>query len=356
MPQIDRLFDHLLQEQGSDLHLLEGEKPKIRVHGRLKPIENEDRLNRESIETLLKEICNEERWNHFLEMKDLDFAYDKDETSRFRSNYYYHLHGMGAVFRTIPTKILTLEDLKLPPILKTFAELKSGLVLITGPTGSGKSTTLAALIDYINSRETRYILTIEEPIEFVHSIKKSFFCQREVGSDTPSFAQALRDASRQDVDVILVGEMRDYVTISLALSAAAMGTLVFGTLHTNSASKAIDRVVDAFPADEQGKARTMLADSLRGVCAQLLLKKADGSGRVAVNEILLATQGLSKSIREGNTANIRNIIQAGKSNGMQFMDDMIEALLNKRTVDGLEAYMKAQDKKRFERYAPKGLV
>lgn len=356
MPQIDRLFDQLLKQEGSDLHLLEGQRPKIRVHGRLKPLENEDRLSHEAIEILLREICSNERWEHFLEMKDLDFAYDKDETSRFRSNYYYHLHGMGAVFRIIPTKILTLEELKLPLVLKTFAELKSGLVLITGPTGSGKSTTLAALIDYINSRETRYILTIEEPIEFVHPVKKSFFCQREVGCDTPSFAQALRDASRQDVDVILVGEMRDYTTISLALSAAAMGALVFGTLHTNSASKAVDRMIDAFPADEQGKARTMLADSLRGVCAQLLLKTADGAGRVAVNEILLATQGLSKTIREGNSANIRNIIQAGKSNGMQFMDDVIEKHMNEGLINGLEAYMKAQDKKRFEQYAPKGLV
>jgi twitching motility protein PilT len=356
MAQIDRFFDELLKRGGSDLHLLEGEKPKIRVHGRLRPIESEPKLDRKIIEPLLKEICDDERWNHFLQTKDLDFAYAKDAHSRFRSNYYYHLHGMGAVFRIIPTQIKTLEDLNLPPVLKKFAELKSGLVLITGPTGSGKSTTLAALIDYINSNETRYILTIEEPIEFVHQNKRSFFCQREVGGDTPSFAQALRDANRQDVDVILVGEMRDYVTISLALSVASMGALVFGTLHTNSASKAIDRIIDVFPAEEQGKARTMLADSLRGVCAQLLLKTEDGSGRIAANEILLATQGLSKSIREGNTASIRNIIQAGKSNGMQFMDDMIEAHLNKGIIGGLEAYMKAQDKKRFEQFAPKGLT
>lgn len=356
MPRIDRLFDLLIRQKGSDLHLLEGEKPKIRIHGRLKPIEDEEKLNRKTIELLLKEICDKERWGYFQQTKDLDFAYDKDAGSRFRSNYYFHLHGMGAVFRIIPSTISTLEELLLPPVLTKFTELKSGLVLITGPTGSGKSTTLAALIDYINARETRYILTIEEPIEFVHKTKKSYFCQREVGRDTPSFAQALRDASRQDVDVILVGEMRDYVTISLALSAASMGALVFGTLHTNSASKAVDRIVDAFPADEQSKARTMLADSLRGVCAQLLLKRADGSGRIAANEVLLATQGLSKSIREGNTANIRNIIQAGKSNGMQFMDDVLEQYLDKRWIDGLEAYMKAQDKKRFEQHAPRGLA
>lgn len=356
MAKIDRLFEVLLKLQGSDLHLLEGEKPKVRVHGRLEPIEKEPVLTREIIEGYLKEICEPERWARFIETMDLDFAYAKDEQFRFRSNYYFHLKGMGAVFRTIPTTIQTLEELNLPPVLKTFAGLRSGLVLVTGPTGSGKSTTLAGLIDYINKNDSRYILTIEEPIEFVHQNKKSYFCQREVGVDTPSFAAALRNASRQDTDVILVGEMRDYLTIALAISAAAMGALVFGTLHTNSASKAIDRIIDVFPPEEQGKARTMLSDSLRGVCAQLLLKRTGGKGRIVVNEILLATQGLSKSIREGNVANIRNIIQAGKSNGMQLMDDVIEKYLKEKLIDGEEAYFKAQDKKRFIQYAPKGLA
>ncbi|HDQ45892.1 MAG TPA: PilT/PilU family type 4a pilus ATPase [bacterium] len=356
MAKIDSLFDVLLAQEGSDLHLLEGERPKIRVHGWLKPIEKEPALTRETLQGYLEEICEPDRWARFLETMDLDFAYEKDARFRFRSNYYFHLKGMGAVFRTIPTEIQTMETLNLPPVLKTFAQLRSGLVLVTGPTGSGKSTTLAGLIDYINQTDSRYILTIEEPIEFVHQNRKSHFCQREVGVDTPSFAAALRDASRQDTDVILVGEMRDYETIALAISAAAMGTLVFGTLHTNSASKAIDRIIDVFPAEEQNKARTMLSDSLRGVCAQLLLKRKGGAGRIAANEILLATQGLSKSIREGNLSNIRNIIQAGKSNGMQLMDDVIEKYLAERIIDGEEAYFKAQDKKRFIQYAPKGLA
>jgi len=225
---------------------------------------------------------------------------------------------MAAVFRVIPTKILTLADLGLPEVLKSFAALRSGLVLVTGPTGSGKSTTLAAIIDYINDNYSRYILTIEEPIEFVHPNKRCVFCQREVGSDVHSFGEGLHTACRQDCDVILVGEMRDYETISLALSAASMGTLVFGTLHTNSAVKTIDRIIDVFPADQQGMARTMLADSLRGICAQLLLKK-QGGGRIAANEILIGTTGLSASIRENNIGNIRNIIQGGKKLGMQMM-------------------------------------
>lgn len=356
MAKIDALFDVLLKQRGSDLHMLEGEKPKMRVHGHLQPISDHERLSRPDMESYLQEICDPSRWAHYLESMDLDFAYDKDEQFRFRCNYYFHMNGMGAVFRTIPTEILTLDELKLPPVLKNYGNLQSGLVLVTGPTGSGKSTTLAAIIDYINTNDSRYILTIEEPIEFVHKSKKSFFCQREVGVDSPSFVAALRDSSRQDVDVILVGEMRDHVTIALAISAAAMGSLVFGTLHTNSASKAIDRIIDVFPSEEQSKARSMLSDSLRGVCAQLLLKTKDGKGRVAANEILIGTQGLAKSIREGNIANVRNIIQGGKSNGMQLMDDVIEAYLKKGQIDGEEAYFKAQDKKRFIQFAPKGLA
>lgn len=353
MALIDPLCEILIQEGGSDIHLLEGQKPKIRRHGNLVALEKEPVLDSNGIRQLLREICPTERWNHFLKERDLDFAYAMDGKARFRVNYYYQVHGIGAVMRIIPTQIQTLQELNLPPVLKQFAELRSGLVLVTGPTGSGKSTTLAAIIDYINRNDSRYILTIEEPIEFVHANRKSVFCQREVGVDVKSFGEALRIAVRQDCDVILVGEMRDYETISLALSAASMGTLVFGTLHTNSAIKTIDRIIDAFPSDEQSKARTLLADSLRGICSQLLLKKKDGKGRVATLEILLGTQGLSSSIREGNNANIRNIIQAGKNNGMQLMDDAIEAVLKQGLVDGEEAYMKAHDKERFTHFAPK---
>ncbi|MBN1782001.1 PilT/PilU family type 4a pilus ATPase [bacterium] len=352
MPLIDQLCDRMLEMRASDLHLLQGQKPKLRVHGHLQAIEDEPVLDKDRIKQMLEEICESWRWEKYLENMDIDFAYGLGDRGRFRVNYYYQMHGMGAVLRTIPTKIMTIEELNLPPVLKNFAKLRSGLVLMTGPTGSGKSTTLAAIIDYINTNESRYILTIEEPIEFVHPNKKSVFCQREVGKDTHSFASGLKTGARQNADVILVGEMRDYETISLALAAASMGSLVFGTLHTNSASKTVDRIIDVFPPDEQNKARTMLADTLRGVCSQMLLRSRDGTGRVAANEILLATQGLSSNIREGNNANIRNIIMAGKSNGMQLMDDAIEGFYKKGIISGEEGYLKANDKKRFEQFAP----
>jgi twitching motility protein PilT len=346
MAKIDRLFDLMIASGASDLHLLQGQPPKIREHGRMVALDGEAAIDEENMISYLKEICVPERWAHFLQHHDLDFAYEKDANARFRANYYGQLHGLGAVFRIIPTKILTLEDLHLPAVLKSFAALRSGLVLITGPTGSGKSTTLAAIIDYINDTSSRYILTIEEPIEFVHPNKNSVFCQREVGTDVHSFGAGLHTACRQDCDVILVGEMRDYETISLALSAASMGTLVFGTLHTNSAVKTIDRIIDVFPVDQQGMARTMLADSLRGICAQLLLKK-QGGGRIAANEILVGTTGLAASIRENNISNIRNIIQGGKNQGMQMMDDVLADYLQQELIAPEEAYLKAQDKNRF---------
>ena len=349
MVKIKRLFERLLQEEGSDLHLLEGQRPKIRQHGQLIHLEDHPELDTHTIRTYLQDICGEGQWSQFQETRDLDFAYDLGEKARFRVNYYFQAHGLGAVFRTIPTRIMTIDELNLPPILKIFAQQRSGLVLVTGPTGSGKSTTLAALLDYINQRFERYILTIEEPIEFVHPNKKSIFCQREVGKDVKSFADALRSAPRQDCDVILVGEMRDYETISLAISAASMGKLVLGTLHTNSAIKTVDRIIDVYPADEQWKARNMLADGLYGVCAQILLRRTGDKGRVAAHEILINTQGLASSIREGNTSNIRNIIQGGKSMGMKLMDDAIEVLLQEGVIDAQEAYMKAHDKERFER-------
>lgn len=348
MAKLDRLFDELLQNEGSDLHLLEGQKPKIRQYGSLIHLDDEPVLDSETLSEYLQEICTPNEWGHFLEHRDLDFAYDKGD-SRFRANYYYQHHGMGAVFRTVPHKILSLDDLGLPPVLKVFAQQRSGLILVTGPTGSGKSTTLAAILDYINTHYSRYILTIEEPIEFVHPNKKSIFCQREVGRDVGSFAEALRSATRLDCDVILVGEMRDYETISLAVSAASMGKLVFGTLHTNSAIKTVDRIIDVYPAAEQWKARNMLADSLYGVCAQILLQKSGGKGRVAANEILINVQGLSTSIREGNTTNIRNIIQSGKQLGMIMMDEAIQQLLLIGDVDQEEAYMKAHEKRGFEK-------
>lgn len=347
MAKIDTLFDALLSAQGSDLHMAEGQPPKIRCQGRLTKLPHPV-LTADMMREYLEEICTPERWQQFLQSGDLDFAHTFGDNARFRTNYFYQAHGMGAVFRTIPTVINTLEDLGLPPVLKTLSLLRSGLVLVTGPTGSGKSTTLAAIIDLINDTSARHILTIEEPIEFVYRNKKSIICQREVGMHVNSFAHGLRTVGRQDCDVILVGEMRDYETISLAVSAATTGTLVFATLHTNSAVKTVDRIIDAFPAGQQAQIRTMLADSLKGVCAQILLRSADERGRIACSEILLSNSALANSIREGKTPNIRNVIQAGRGQGMQLMDDAIQKLLSEQKITAEEAYMKATDKSRFQ--------
>ncbi|OFZ51719.1 MAG: type IV pili twitching motility protein PilT [Bdellovibrionales bacterium RIFOXYC1_FULL_54_43] len=346
MAKIDRLFDKMLSSRASDLHMTEGQKPKIRLHGSIVAFEDEPVLDKRTIQELLREICVPQRWEKYLACKDIDFAYDKDAKSRFRCNYYYQVHGMGAVFRIIPTKIMTLEELNLPKVLKQFASFRSGLVLVTGPTGSGKSTTLASVMNHINERQHRYILTIEEPIEFVHPNKKSFFCQREVGVDLSSFAEGLRVAGRQDCDVVLVGEMRDFETISLALSAAAKGLLVFGTLHTNSAIRTVDRIIDVFPPALHGMARSILADTLRGICAQLLIKKS-GGGRVAVNEILMEAPGMASSIREGNIANLQNIMLAGQNRGMRLMDDALLELVRDGKVDTEDAFLLAEDKDGF---------
>ena len=351
VPKIHNLFNTMMNASGSDLHMAEGQPPKIRVHGRMMKLDHPD-LTYQSIREYLQEICPPERWTFFMGNLDLDFAYAMEDKARFRANYFNQSKGLAAVFRTIPAKIKTFEQLNLPQVLKTFGQMRSGLILVTGPTGSGKSTTLAALVDYINETSARHIVTIEEPIEFVHQNKKCVLCQREVGIDVNSFADGLRTACRQDCDVVLVGEMRDMETIALAVTAAAMGTLVFGTLHTNSAVKTIDRIIDVFPAEQQPQIRSMVADSLKGVCAQLLLKTADGKGRVATNEILVANSALSATIREGNTGNIRNIIQGGGQQGMQLMDDCINKFLQAGKIAGHEAYMKATEKSRFAAHAP----
>jgi twitching motility protein PilT len=275
-----------------------------------------------------------------------------DTASRFRCNYLKQANGYGAVFRLIPMRIATLEELGIPPVVKEFGHLRGGLVLVTGPTGSGKSTTLAALVDYINEDFPRHIVTIEEPIEFVHDNKRSIITQREVPGDAESFPTGLKAALREDADIVLVGEMRDLETVSLALTAAETGLLVFGTLHTNNARKTVDRMVDVFPASRQAQARAMLANSLRGVLAQLLLKKADGSGRIAVNEILIANAAVSAIIREGATQKLQDVIVSGRGQGMQFMDDAIWALFQQGVVSAHEAFMKAIDKNRFKKSLP----
>ncbi len=343
---IDDLFDVIVQNRASDLHLQEGQPPKMRVHGDITKIRDEV-LTHAEMDQMLSEVVGPKRWETFVKKGDADCAYELNKDSRFRCNLHRQLHGLGGIFRLIPNKIATLEELNVPSVIKRFANIKGGLVLVTGPTGSGKSTTLAALIDYINSSYARHIITIEEPIEFVHNNKLSIITQREVGEDTPSFADGLKNAMREDADVVLVGEMRDLETIALALTAAETGLLVFGTLHTNNARKTVDRMIDVFPSSQQPQVRTMLSASLRGIVAQLLMKKADGKGRVAVNEILIANNAVSSIIREGAVEKLTDVLISGKSEGMQFMDDAINTLLQNGTVNAQEAYMKAIDKARF---------
>lgn len=351
MAYIDQFFEVLIEAGASDLHLGEGQPPKIRRHGDIVPIRDEI-ITHEEAAYMLSEIAGPQRWAQYEERGDLDFAYEMNEDSRFRCNFLKQANGYGAVFRLIPTKILTLEQLGVPPVIKEFGALRGGLVLVTGPTGSGKSTTLAALIDYINTNFSRHVVTIEEPIEFVHRNKKSIITQREVPENSVSFPAGLKAALREDADIVLVGEMRDLETISLALTAAETGLLVFGTLHTNNARKTVDRMIDVFPSDQQSQVRTMLSASLRGVIAQLLLKRHDKPGRLAVNEILVGNNAVSAIIREGATQKLQDVIVAGKGQGMQFMDDAIWHVMQQGMVSPHEAYMKAIDKGRFKVFLP----
>src|SRR5213596_4297921 len=351
MAYIDQFLQIVVRQGGSDLHIGERQPPKIRTHGDIMPIRDEP-ISRKEATRMLSEICGPQNWELFQERGDLDFAYEMDEASRFRSNYFKQSNGYAAAFRLIPTKISSLEELGVPVVIKEFAYLRGGLVLVTGPTGSGKTTTQAALIDYINQNFPKHVVTIEEPIEFVHDNKRSTITQREVPGDSSSFPVGLKAALREDTDIVLVGEMRHLETVSLALTAAETGLLVFGTLHTNNARKTVDRMVDVFPAARQPQARAMLANSLRGVLAQLLLKKADGSGRVAVNEILVANAAVSAIIREGATQKLQDVIVSGRAQGMQFMDDAIWALLQQGIVSPHEAFMKAIDKNRFKPFLP----
>ena len=345
-PRINTYLRQMLDLGGSDLHLSINFPPKARIHGNIVPLTDEI-LTPEDMEVLMREIClPAKRWDMFMERRDLDFAHEIPGVARFRCNFMYNYHGMACVLRQIPSKILTLDDLKLPEVLKEICTYKSGLVLVTGPTGSGKSTTLAAMIDFINENYSKHIITIEDPIEFVHQNKYCTIVHREVGIHSPSFPQALRGAMRSDPDIVLIGEMRDNETIRLGLTCAAMGMLVFATLHTNNAPKTIDRVIDAFPADEQAQIRTMLAESLKAIVSQLLCRKKNG-GRVAVHEVLLWTEGLPNTIREGQISNIRTIIDAGVGRGMRSMDNSIQAQYDAGLISAEEAYMKASDKGRF---------
>ena len=352
MANLDRLLRYLKDHKGSDLHLAAGRPPRVRVHGKLTEVEGGPVLDDAALRKLLKEVAADYRWEDFEKTHDADFAYGLEGVGRFRANYFEQQSGAGAVFRIIPENIVRAEELNLPPAVQRLADLRQGLVVVTGPTGSGKSTTLAAIIDKINRENSRHIVTIEDPVEFVHQNQKSVLSHREVGYHTTGFAPALRAAVRQDADVVMVGEMRDRETIALAITAAEMGMLVFGTLHTNSAAKTIDRIIDAFPASEQPQVRLSLSESIAAVVAQLLLPTADGKGRIAVHEILLRTQGLPNLIREGNIQMLASVIQGGKNEGMQAMDDMLFALATANKINGRDAYMKANDKARFEKFAP----
>lgn len=348
MAKIDHYFQMLKEAGASDLHLIVGAPPKLRIHGELEPIPGEAVLIQETMEELLFEIIDPQQKARFQKTHDLDFAYGLEGVARFRCNFLLHKMGIGAVFRIIPEKIKTISELNLPKALERFAHIPSGLVLVTGPTGSGKSTTLAAIIDLINATYNRHILTIEDPIEFVHPNKKCLITQREIGQDTRSFANALRAAGREDADVVLVGEMRDLETIALAITLAEMGQLVFGTLHTNSAAKTIDRVTDVFPPEQQPQVRMMLADSLKGIVSQQLVRTKDGKNRAAVLEILFGSTALSNIVREGKTQQIVSILQGGKTEGMQSLDVALMELINKGIITPDEAHRKAQDKKAFE--------
>jgi twitching motility protein PilT len=355
MARIDSLLKHLRKSNGSDLHLAAGIAPRMRGRGRLSTIQGTRDLDDADLRSMMREMVTAEQWHDYETKLELDFAYGLVGVGRFRGNFFYQENGAGAVFRLIPEEVKTLESLKMPAAVETFAHLRSGLVLVTGPTGSGKSTTLAAIIDKINATYDRHILTIEDPVEFVHKNQRSMVSQREVGAHTKSFESALRAALRENPDVILVGELRGR-EVELALAAAEMGALVFGTLHTNSAAKTIDRLIDIFPTDEQEQIRMSLSEALAGVVSQLLIPTADGQGRVAAIELLMKTTGLPNIIREGNTPQLLSMMQGGRSVGMQTMDDALEGLVRKGIIHPKDALQRVLDKPRFEQMLKEGMA
>jgi len=346
MAQIDSFFKFMKEQGASDLHLSTGNPPMLRIHGELVRIDM-PALENDHLKSLVYEIAPESKIKQYEETGDVDFGYEFPGFARYRANFFNQKAGIAAVFRLIPSKVLTFEDLNLPPVLKRFTQLKKGIVLVTGPTGSGKSTTLAAMMDYANLHRKDHIITIEDPIEFVHRSQQSLVNHREVGLHTKSFAAALRGALREDPDIILVGEMRDLETIDLALTAAATGHLVFGTLHTPSAPKTIDRVIDVFPANQQNQIRASLSESLKGVVAQTLMKRVDKPGRCAAIEVLVVDTPIANLIRENKTHQIPGMMQVGKKKGNQTLDDAITEHLKAGRISPEEAYDKAIEKKKF---------
>lgn len=349
MAKIDAFFKLMLEQGASDLHLTTGSQPILRIRGEMERVKYKE-LDNDELKAMLYEIAPEHKIKIFEETGDIDFAYEIPGAARFRSNFFMQKHGIGAVFRLIPSEVLTAEQLGLPLVVTRLAMLPRGLVLVTGPTGSGKSTTLAAIMDCANKNRKDHIITVEDPIEFVHKSQGCLVNHREVGIHTRTFAAALRGALREDPDIILVGEMRDLETIALAIEAANTGHLVFGTLHTQSASKTVDRIIEVFPANEQAQIRSTLSDGLRAVISQCLFKRIDKKGRVAALEIMIATPAVRNLIREGKTFQIPSAIQTGKKYGMQPLDDAILELLQKGWISAEEAYSKCVDKNKFRTF------
>ncbi len=352
MAQIDAFFKLMNDEGASDLHMVSGQQPILRINGDIERVKYKT-LENDSLKAMLYEICPEDKIKIFEERGDMDFGYHIPGLARYRCNFFLQKYGIAAVFREIPSNILSCEDLGLPKVITKLATLPKGLVLVTGPTGSGKSTTLAAIIDEINKTRSDHILTVEDPIEFVHKSQKCVVNHREVGDHTKSFSAALRGALREDPDVIMVGEMRDLETISLAMEAAMTGHVVFGTLHTLNAMKTVDRVIEIFPADQQGQVRSTLADALKAIVSQTLFKRTDVKGRAAALEILICTPAVRNLIRESKTFQIASVMQTGKSYGMQTLDDAIEELVVRRKIDPEDAYINCYEKKRFRKYLRK---
>src|SRR5882762_7131860 len=351
MAKIDAFFNLMFEQKASDLHLSSGNSPMLRINGELHRVDYPP-LDNDTLKAMLYEIAPDYKIKLYEETGDVDFGYEIPNVSRFRANFFNQKYGCAAVFRQIPSKVLSFEDFEkfdapLPAVLKKFGMLHKGLVVVTGPTGSGKSTTLAAMLDYCNKNRKDHIVTLEDPIEFVHDSKNCLVNHREVGVHTKSFSSGLRGAMREDPDIILIGEMRDLETIELAITAAATGHLVFGTLHTQSAAKTVDRIIDVFPAEQQNKIRQTLSEALKGVVAQNLFKRVDVKGRVAALEILVVTPAIANLIREAKTFQIPGMLQVGKKYGMQTLDDAIMDLLNKKWISAEDAYNRCIDKNKF---------
>ncbi|MEJ2360342.1 MAG: type IV pilus twitching motility protein PilT [Gammaproteobacteria bacterium] len=346
MQRIHTFMDMVLKQGGSDLHIVAGNPPRIRLHGIAYSIKYRE-LTPDDVHDLIDDLIPEQCREEFREKGNTDFAYNYSDRARFRVNVFQHTGGLGAALRVIPTNVISMNQLGLPPVLKNLTRHRKGLILVTGPTGSGKSTTLASMIDFINNERRGHVITIEDPVEFIYKSKQCLFSQREVGTHTPSFSRALLSALREDPDVILVGEMRDQETIHLALTAAEMGILVMATLHTNGAAASVDRIINAFPPGEEPYIRTMLSTSLIGVISQQLVRRSDNKGRLPAIEIMINNTAVSNLIREGKIDQIENVIQSGGMVGMQRMDTALTRLLDAKLISPEEAYFKSRNKSDF---------